>query len=124
MYIRAQILVVYNVLCSNSYFIPVPSGAPLNVTVIPSLSSLVVSWQPPDCLEWNSRRLTHYTLHYHPLPPSQEEGGEEMVTGTQFTLTGLTSFTNYSVSISANNNRGMGPRSKEVFASIVTGEFE
>ena len=41
----------------------------------------------------------------------------------RYDITGLTYFTNYSVSISASNSRGRGPNSEEVFASLVTGEL-
>lgn len=95
----------------------------MNVRVTPSPpSSLDVSWQPPKCLLQNSRNLTNYTLRYRPLPSSQKGGGMEVVTGLKFTLTGLASFTNYSVSVSANNHKGAGPWSK-VFASIVIGKW-
>ena len=41
-----------------------------------------------------------------------------------WSLSGLTSFMNYSVSVSASNAVGIGPRSEEVFAALVDGELE
>ena len=113
-------------MCPPTFLSPsAPSGAPLNISVTPSSpTSLSIAWQPPDCPLWNSRLLTKYTLHYHTLPPSPE-GGEEMsmVFGElRSSLTGLTTFTDYSVSISASNDEGTGPSSDAVIVSLVTGE--
>lgn len=103
-----------------------PSGPPLNVTVIPlPPSTLIVSWQPPDCLTWNSLLLTTYTITYHTITPSQDGGREERqeVIGDylQYELIDLTSFTDYNVSVNANNDIGNGPGSPTITASLITG---
>ena len=89
-----------------------------------SPASLLVSWSPPDCAMWNSRLLTQYSVHYQPLPPSQEVVGvinvdvdEDGVTSVN--VTGLTSFTRYGVSVAAQNGKGSGPHSDQLTVAVV-----
>ena len=104
-----------------------PEGEPLDVLVIAvPPDALSVSWGPPNCQSWNSRLITGYTIHYTPLTSSQqqqqEEEEEEVGEGLQYELTGLDSFTDYSVRVSASNGQGRGPPSHPVTVSLVTGE--
>ena len=103
-----------------------PSGAPLSVSVTPlPPTTLLVSWQPPDCLTWNSPSLT-YTIAYHSLTDEGGRGEEETVVsvaggGFQLNLTDLDSLTLYNVSVRAGNGQGSGPASQGVTAIIITG---
>ena len=101
-----------------------PEGEPLNVSVAPDPpDALSVLWEPPNCLLWNSRRITSYTVHYTSLasPPQQEEEVREGGL-LKYQLTGLDSFRDYSVWVSASNDQGRGPPSDRVTASLVSGE--
>ena len=99
-----------------------PEGEPLNVSVVPvPPDALSVLWEPPNCLRGNSRRITSYTIHYTSLAsPLQQE--EEVGGGGLLQLTGLDSFRDYSVWVSASNDQGRGPPSDRVTASLVSGE--
>ena len=103
-----------------------PSGAPLSVSVTPlPPTTLLVSWQPPDCLTWNSPSLT-YTIAYHSLTDEGGRGEEEMVVSVaggslQLNLTDLDSLTLYNVSVRAGNGQGSGPARQGVTAIIITG---
>ena len=105
---------------------PAPAGAPLNVSVIAvPPDSLSVSWEPPDCLLWNSPLITSYTIHLLSLSLSQPSEAEETVEeGLEYELTGLASFIEYSVSVSASNGQGRGPLSQPVAATLITGRTD
>ena len=105
-----------------------PEGEPLDVLVIAvPPDALSVSWGPPNCQSWNSKLITGYTIHYTPLTSSQQQQQEEEEEevggeGLQYKLTGLDSFTDYSVRVSASNGQGRGPPSHPVTVSLVTSE--
>ena len=113
-------LLHHSQLLSHFLLSTAPEGEPLNVSVVPvPPDALSVLWEPPNCLLWNSRLITSYTVHYTSLasPQQQERGG-----GLQYQLTGLDSFRDYSVWVSASNDQGRGPPSDRVTASLVSGE--
>ena len=95
----------------------------MSVVPVPP-DSVSVSWVPPNCLLWNSRLITNYTITYAYLTSPQQGEEEEVVVGSnlQYQLTGLVSFRDYSVRVSASNGQGRGPPSDRVTVSLVTGE--
>ena len=88
----------------------------VSVTALPP-DTLIVRWEPPDCLLWNSPLITSYTIHI-------DGAGEEEVGGERrrHQVTGLASFTDYSVTVSAGNGQGRGPPSDQVTVTFITGE--
>ena len=96
----------------------------MSVIAVPP-DTLSVSWEPPDCLLWNSPLITSYTIHLLSLSLSQPSEAEETVEeGLEYELTGLASFIEYSVSVSAGNGQGRGPLSQPVAATLITGRTD
>ena len=89
----------------------------VSVTTLPP-DTLIVRWEPPDCLLWNSPLITSYTIHINGAGEEEVEGERRL-----HQVTGLASFTNYSVTVSAGNGQGRGPPSDPVTVSLITGEW-
>ena len=92
-------------------FSPAPTDAPaggLNSTSVKS-RSLSVVWGTVPCSHQGGP-IKGYRLRYSKCSDSYSVNitGEE---NTQYNLTGLTPFTNYSVQVAAVNDRGTGPYS-------------
>ena len=82
-----------------------PSSPPtfVNVSEVTS-SSITVQWGPVDCIHRNGD-ITGYLVQY-----GEVEGTEALlrVVNSQVTITGLTPFTQYTVSVAAVNSAGTG----------------
>ena len=78
---------------------------------MPSSTSIHVSWREP----LGGEVVTGFEVFYTPVNSCPDTpGGRRMVEGsgiTQFTLTGLQPFTNYSIYVRANASQGLGPPS-------------
>ena len=78
---------------------------------MPSSTSIRVSWREP----LGGEVVTGFEVAYTPVNSCPDTpGGRMMVEGsgvTQFTLTGLQPFTNYSIYVRANASQGLGPPS-------------
>ena len=76
-----------------------------------SSTSIRVSWREP----LGGEVVTGFEVSYTPVNSCPgTPGGRRMVEGrtiTQFTLTGLQPFTNYSIYVRANASQGLGPAS-------------
>ena len=76
-----------------------------------SSTSIHVSWREP----LGGEVVTGFEVSYTPVNSCPDtRGGRRMVEGrtiTQFTLTGLQPFTNYSIYVRANASQGLGPAS-------------
>ena len=91
---------------------PTVPGAPTDVqATMPSSTSIYVSWREP----LGGEVVTGFEVFYTPVNSCPDTpGGRGMVEGsrvTQFTLTGLQPFTNYSIYVRANASQGLGPPS-------------
>ena len=91
----------------------VPSSPPQNVTVVSvDPASLMVTWQPPPLIDHNGP-LTEYAITYQRIGYLDVMNVSVIV--TDFKISGLSPFVNYSVSIAAINTDGIG-----VFSTIIS----
>ncbi|XP_072160841.1 cell adhesion molecule Dscam1 [Bemisia tabaci] len=113
-----------------------PTGAPREVKVEPKSSTeLHVSWEPPPRDSWNGNLLGYYVGYQELLAlvtsspaylstPAQSYNMKTVEIGSQFggeIITGLATFTTYSVVIQAFNSKGTGPLSEPVIARTLEG---
>ena len=88
-----------------------PSGPPLNVKALTrSSTSILVKWSPPSKLDRNGI-ITHYIVKYSSL--NSESSINTTDNATQILVTGLRKYTNYSFTLRAVNEIGVGPPSVE-----------
>ena len=88
-----------------------PSGPPLNVKALTrSSTSILVEWSPPSKLDRNGI-ITHYIVKYSSL--NSESSINTTDNATQILVTGLRKYTNYSFTLRAVNEIGVGPPSVE-----------
>lgn len=86
-----------------------PSGPPLNVKALTTSStSILVEWSPPSELERNGI-ITHYVVKY--ISPDSESSINTTDNATQLLVTNLRKYTNYSFTVRAVNEIGVGPPS-------------
>ena len=91
--------------CYNS---TVPSSPPQNVMVTSvSAASLRVSWDPPPMIDHNGP-IT-YTIHYTRVETSVMMSVNVNSGTTQYTISGLVAFVDYSIIVAAVNVNGTGP---------------
>ena len=99
-----------------------PSSAPGPVTGRNvSSSSLEVSWSPPPQADRNGI-ITNYTVYYR-VKGSDASPIKSVQTGSsanQINVTGLSIYTEYSISVSASTSAGEGPLSNAI--PVRTGE--
>ena len=97
-----------NVIIYNS---TAPSSPPQNVTVTSvNPASLMVSWDPPPMIDHNGP-IT-YMIQY-----TRDASGDMMNVNsetTQYTISGLVAYVDYSVTVAAVNVNGTGPFSNPV----------
>lgn len=79
------------------------------------LRTLVVTWAEPASL---NAPLVSYVVRYSDF--SSVEGNMEMTGGLTVTITGLSPFTSYSITVQACSEVGCGPQSTQITA--LTGE--
>ena len=104
------------------HFIPVPSGAPQNLTIINSTStSVTISWNSVKCVHRNGL-IIHYTITYSPVDSTDQMTDRVNITdpdnGGSYTASGLQPSTNYVFRVAAVNDAGLG-----VFATVLTNVF-
>lgn len=101
-------------MCLCSY--PVPT-APMLLSVSPDdqTRNLTATWSAPTM---TNGMITEYILRYSPTDEESEER-EEGITETEFTVTGLVPYTNYTVSVQACTSEGCGPFSNEISAETL-----
>ena len=92
----------------------VPSSAPTGFIVLAtSVESLSMTWNELPCSDWNG--LIEYIIQY-----SRNDGNPATIivvegsNTTTHTISGLTTCTNYSLTIAAKNSAGNGPFSPSV----------
>ena len=89
-----------------------PSGAPLlNLPVLVNSTAVNLSWDEVNCTDCNGV-ITGYSIMLF----NTDEGLESTVKNsgaTDITITGLTEFRFYNISVAAMNNNGVGPYSQE-----------
>ena len=89
-----------------------PSGAPLlNVPVLINSTAISLSWDEVNCTDRNGV-ITGYNIRWF----NTDEGVQSTVNNsgaTGITITGLTEFRLYNISVAAMNNNGVGPYSQE-----------
>ena len=93
---------------------PAPSAPPTSVSV-PDVtpSSITVQWGPVDCIDRNGD-ITGYTVRVRASGEAERTVSvDESVNET--TVTGLTPFTEYTVSVAAENNVDIG-----VYSNMIT----
>ena len=93
---------------------PAPSAPPTSVSV-PDVtpSSITVQWGPVDCIHRNGD-ITGYTVHVRASGEAERTVSvDESVNET--TICGLTPFTEYTVSVAAENNVDIG-----VYSNMIT----
>ena len=97
---------------ASSFLCAAPTGSPQNVrnTTVTS-SAISVQWDEVPCIKQNSD-ITGYTVQYRQTSSS----GSETVEGRgNYTITGLTPFSSYSIRIAAVNSDGdSGPLSDSI----------
>ncbi|GLG93666.1 Tyrosine-protein phosphatase Lar [Gryllus bimaculatus] len=102
----------------------IPGGAPLDVRVVAKNSDTVqVTWKPPE-KHLHHGEIMGYYIGYRVSSNSSEPfhyNTLESVPGTELrsTLSGLRSFTEYSVLVQAYNRAGAGPRSPEATSQVI-----
>ena len=100
--------------------IPVPSGAPQNLTIINSTSTCVtISWDSVECIHRNGL-ITHYIISYGPvgdtnLVKTDTVNNDGLNAGGNYMATGLSPSQNHLFEVAAMNDAGMGR-----FASLST----
>lgn len=95
-----------------------PSGPPLNVKALTrSSTSILVEWSPPSKLDRNGI-ITHYIVKYSSL--NSESSINTTDNATQILVTNLRKFTNYSFTVRAVNNIGIGPPSGDDARNITS----
>jgi hypothetical protein len=77
-------------------------GAVASITATPGTAQVTLTWAAPAATGGSA--ITGYTVATSP-------GGTTTVTGTSATITGLTSGTAYTFTVTANNGVGTGPTS-------------
>ena len=93
--------------CYNS---TVPSSSPQNVMVTSvNPASLMVSWQPPPLLDHNGP-IT-YMIQYTRVGTSDMMSVNVNSGITQYTISGLVVYVDYSVTVTARTVNGTGPSS-------------
>ena len=112
----------YWCMINRIHFIPGPSGAPQNLTVINSTStSVTISWNSVQCVHRNGL-VTHYTITYSLMDSTDQMTDRVNITdsdnGGSYTASGLQPSTNYVFRIAAVNDAGVG-----VFATVLTNVF-
>ena len=94
---------------NSHYFLGPPTRAPLlQPPVVVSSTAVRISWEEVNC----SGVINGYNIQYH----SNKEPQSVFINVTEvtnFTITGLTEFHLYYISIAAINNNGIGPYSQE-----------
>ena len=89
-----------------------PSGAPLlNLPVFINSTAISLSWDEVNCTDRNGV-ITGYSIRWFNI----NEGVQSTVNNsgaTDITITGLTEFRLYNISVAAMNNNGVGPYSQE-----------
>ena len=97
------IIVSYN----GHYFPGPPTGAPLlQPPVVVSSTAVRISWEEVNCTQSNGM-IIGYNIQYHPNKESQSVF-INVTAVTNFTITDLTEFHLYYISIAATNNNGIG----------------
>ena len=81
-------------------------------------ASLIISWQPPPLIDQNGP-LTSYVILYSRVG-SNISMTETVTNETEYVISGLIAFTNYSVEVAARTINGTGPISNSVIQ--VSGE--
>ena len=90
-----------------------PSSPPQNVMATGvDPASLRVTWQPPPLIDQNGP-LNGYFISYHRTDDTQISGSMSAI-GTESTISGLDPFVNYSIQVTARNDRGLG-----IFSNII-----
>lgn len=102
----------------------VPSGPPKNVHgEAKSSTEILMSWDPPDKIDWNGNLLGYYVGYQVTTPSNQVEPtqGFNFKTvevrphfGGETLLENLNKYTNYSIVVQAYTSQGSGPTSKEL----------
>ena len=94
-----------------------PSAPPQDVRITDtSTTEIQVTWQGVECIYRNTE-ITSFIVQYD--PPSSD-GTSEVLTpgdgdqGGSVTLAGLTLFTNYTIKVAANSDKGYGPFTDEL----------
>ena len=97
----------------NSYYFPgPPTGAPLlKPPIVVNSTAIRISWEEVNCTQINGV-IIGYNIQYHPNKEPQSVF-INVTAVTNFTITGLTEFHLYYISIAAINNNGIGPYSQE-----------
>ncbi|XP_028409645.1 uncharacterized protein LOC114532360 [Dendronephthya gigantea] len=97
---------------STFYFMTpegVPSRRPLNLTVTaPNTTALTVSWHPiDDDISWHGVPLGYVIFCNH---SNEERNFTVTSSNSEFTVTNLTAFTFYDVTVAGYTRKGLGPR--------------
>ncbi|KAL1444083.1 hypothetical protein MTO96_030054, partial [Rhipicephalus appendiculatus] len=92
----------------------VPEAAPQRLTAIVRARSAEVSWQPPDCTKVNGQ-----VTAYHILRTSTAKWASNELSTTLrddgLEMTDLVPFTEYNITVSAENSAGVGPTAELSF---------
>ena len=108
---------ILRMLCTSH---AVPSATPTLLGLLSATpSTIALQWGAVECTHSNGP-ITGYSLRYTEVSSGREE--TVSVPGTIFTFTGLTSTTEYRVSVAAINSGGSGPYTESVTVST-TGEI-
>ena len=90
-----------------------PTGAPLvQPPVFVNSTAVRLLWEEVNCTQ-NNGMIIGYNIQYHPNEEPQLQLQLNVSAITSTTLTGLTEFRLYFISIAAINNNGTGPYSQE-----------
>ena len=97
----------------SCYISTVPSSPPQNVLVTNvNSASLMVSWQPPPPIDHNGP-IT-YMIQYTRVGSSDMMSVNVNSETTEYTISGLVAYVNYSVIVAARTVNGTGPFSNPV----------
>ena len=100
--------------------LPVPSAAPTSVSVSEvTSSSITVQWEAVDCIHQNGD-ITGYSVRYGEIGSAEREKTVSMTSSvTMYTITGLSTFTNYSIEVAAVNSAGAGVYSDDIIVETL-----
>ena len=88
-----------------------PSATPNSLSVSEvTTSSITVQWEAVDCIHHNADNITGYSVQYG---VQGSRSTETMIfSGTEATISGLTSSTSYTIKVAAVNSVGVGEYSR------------
>ena len=105
-------IIIYFIHDYYFYIIIVPTAPTLLTVIASGQDSLTVTWKPP---KFANGEIISYKIAVNPGAIVIKSDGS----GTEFVVTGLESYTNYSIKVQACTSQGCGPFSNEILSTTL-----